>query len=178
MPPAREPTRRLFFALWPDTAVRQAIDTFSRKRIRKLARRVPEGKLHITLAFAGAVTPTVQACLEEAAGRIVAAPFELGIDRAGYWPGPRIIWIGPSQIPPALWGLVGGLRRVFESCGLEPEKRAWRPHITLARKAGRALAIDRFEPIPWSIRDFSLVESVTDPGGAGYRLLRRWALEG
>ena len=178
MPPAPEPTRRLFFALWPDAMVRQAIDGFSRRRIRKLARRVPEDKLHITLAFAGAVTAPVQSCLEEVAGRIVAPPFELGIDRAGYWQGPRIIWIGPSQVPAALWGLVGALRQAFEACGLEPEQRAYRPHITLARKAGRGLEGERFEPIPWSIRDFSLIESVTGPAGTGYRPLRRWALEG
>lgn len=173
-----EPTRRLFFALWPDAEVREALAALSRRRIRKLARRVPDANLHITLAFAGAVSTSVQACLESAAGRVSGAPFELCIDRAGYWPGPRIIWAGPTHVPPPLWALVGALREVFEACGLEPERRAWRPHITLARKAGRGLHDDRLAAIPWSISDFCLVESVSDAAGTRYLPLRRWALEG
>jgi len=173
-----EPTQRLFFALWPTGAVRDAVDRFARQAIRKRAKRIPSEKLHITLAFAGSVTADVRDCLETGAERIAAEPFDLRIDTLGYWPRPRIIWAGPGQRPRAAWALVKSLRELFLACELQPEARAWQPHITLARKAGRGLEATQMEPIDWSISDFCLVESVTDDTGASYRILRRWPLVG
>jgi 2'-5' RNA ligase len=173
-----EPTRRLFFALWPDEGTRAAIAALARERIRRQARPVAADNLHITLAFPGSVTARVQACLEEAAGRLTGVAFELSIDRLGYWPGPRIIWAAPSQTPPGLWSLAAALREVLAACGLEPENRPYQAHITLARKANRALTVTRIAPLPWSVSQFCLVESVSEPAGVSYRILRAWPLEG
>lgn len=172
-----EPTRRLFFALWPDAAVRESLVAVSKKQLRKV-KRVPPDNLHLTLAFPGSVTQPVQQCLEAGAGRIVAPPFELLVDRAGHWPRPRIAWIGPTHIPAGLWSLVTALREVLAECGLVPESRPYQPHITLARKANPGTMAGAFEPIHWSIGNFCLVESVTDPAGAKYLPLRFWELEG
>jgi 2'-5' RNA ligase len=173
-----EPSRRLFFALWPTGEVRAAVDHFSRHAIRKRAKRVPARNLHITLAFAGSVPNSVQACLEAGADEIRGEAFGLHIDTVGYWPRPRIIWLGPAQSPPAAWHLVRSLREVLLACELQPEARGWQPHITLARKAGRGLESGKVDPIDWSISDFCLVESVTEESGPSYRILRRWLLEG
>jgi 2'-5' RNA ligase len=172
-----EPTRRLFFALWPDEDARASIATLAREQIHRQAKRVAADNLHVTLAFPGNVTATVQACLEEAAGGLMGSPFELAIDRLGYWPGPRIVWAAPSETPAALWFLAAALRDVLVTCGLEPETRPYQAHITLARKAGRAPDITRVPPIPWSIRQFCLVESVSGPAGVNYRVLRAWPLQ-
>jgi 2'-5' RNA ligase len=173
-----ETTRRLFFALWPDEDTRAAIATLARKQIHPQAKWVAADNLHITLAFPGTVTVHVQVCLEASAGKLTGAPFELFIDRLGYWPGPRIIWAAPSQTPPELWSLASSLREVLAACGLTPENRPYLAHITLARKANRALTVTRIAPIPWSIRQFCLVESVSEPAGVRYRVLRAWPLEG
>jgi 2'-5' RNA ligase len=173
-----EPTRRLFFALWPDEGTRAAIAALAREQINRQAKRVAADNLHITLAFPGNVTARVQACLEEAAGRLTGASFELSIDRLGYWPRPRILWAAPSQTPPGLWSLAVSLRDGLAACGLEPENRPYQAHITLARKAKQALTVTRIAPIPWSIRQFCLVESVSAPAGVSYRVLRIWPLEG
>ena len=173
-----EPTRRLFFALWPDDATRAALATLAREQIKRQAKRVVTDNLHLTLAFPGNVTARVQSCLEEAADSITGAPFALAIDRLGYWSGPRIIWAAPAQTPPGLWSLAAALREVLATCGLEPEKRPYQAHITLARKASKALTVTRIAPIPWSIRQFCLVESVSEPAGVRYRVLRFWPLEG
>jgi len=177
MPDRPEKTRRLFFALWPDAAVRASLAAVSAKRLRRV-RRVPPENLHLTLAFPGSVTPAVQACLEAEAGRIDTPAFALCIDRAGYWPGPRISWVGPARVPDGLWDLVTALRSALEACGLESEKRPFQPHVTLARKGNPAAVPGAFAPISWSIGNFSLVESVTDPAGAKYFPLRSWTLEG
>jgi 2'-5' RNA ligase len=173
-----EPTQRLFFALWPDAGVRAALAGFAQGHIRKPARHVPEAKLHITLAFPGSVTRAVRDCLEAAAADIRASPFELSIDRAGYWPRPRILWAGPTHTPAEVWALVKALRMAMLACGLEPETRPWQAHVTLARKAVRALPVTEIDPVNWSISDFCLVESVTDPSGPVYRIIRRWPLVG
>lgn len=175
---AAEPSQRLFFALWPEAAVRDAIERFSRRQIRKQAKRVPAGNLHITLAFAGPVTATVRACLEAGADDISARSFSLQIDTVGYWPRPRILWIGSGETPSAAWNLLRSLREVFVACDLPADTRPWQAHVTLARKAGRALDVRKIAPLDWSIRDFCLVESVTEESGARYRILRRWPLEG
>jgi 2'-5' RNA ligase len=173
-----EPSRRLFFALWPDEDTRAALAALAKERIQGQGRRVATANLHITLAFPGSVTSVVHACLEEAAGRLIGSPFGLAVDRLGYWPGPRIIWAAPSYIPPELWNLANGLRGVLAGCGLEPESRPYQAHMTLARKASRALPVTRITPILWSIREFCLVESVSQPDGVRYLVRRAWPLEG
>ena len=173
-----EPTRRLFFALWPDDETRAALAALAREQTHRQARRVVADNLHLTLAFPGNVTPRVQACLEEGAGQLSGASFELSIDRLGYWSGPRILWAAPAQTPRELWSLATSLREVLAACGLEPENRPYQAHITLARKASQALTVTRTVPILWSISQFCLVESVSEPNGVRYRVLRLWTLEG
>jgi 2'-5' RNA ligase len=173
-----EATQRLFFALWPDAAVRAALDTSGQSLLGKRVKRIAAANLHMTLAFAGSVTASVRHCLEAAAGNLEAAPFDLMLDQCGYWPGPRIAWMGPAHAPPALWSLVGGLHAAFEACGLPVETRPYLPHVTLARKISRLTHDTPITPVPWSIRSFSLIESVTDPRGVRYQRLVSWALEG
>jgi 2'-5' RNA ligase len=120
----------------------------------------------------------VRHCLEEAAGNLTLAPFDLILDHTGYWRRPRIAWMGPTHVPPALWSLIGGLRTVFEACGLQVETRPYQPHVTLARKISRLANDTPIAPVPWSIRSFSLVESVNTPSGVSYQRLVTWTLEG
>ncbi len=173
-----EATQRLFFALWPNEEVRAALDEASQSLLGKRVKRIPAPNLHITLAFAGSVTASVRHCLEEAAGNLTLAPFDLILDHTGYWRRPRIAWMGPTHVPPALWSLIGGLRTVFEACGLQVETRPYQPHVTLARKISRLANDTPIAPVPWSIRSFSLVESVNTPSGVSYQRLVTWTLEG
>ena len=173
-----EPRQRLFFALWPDAGVRAALEATGKSLLGKRVKRIPAANLHLTLAFAGSVTSRVRRCLETAAGDIRQAPFDLTIDHGGHWQRPRIAWIGPTHTPPGLWSLVGDLRTAFESCGLQADTRPYQPHVTLARKISRLENATHINPVPWSIRSFSLVASVTDPRGARYERLVSWALEG
>ncbi len=174
----REPKRRLFFALWPDDAVRAALDSAGKALTGKRVRRVPATNLHLTLAFAGSVTATVAACLERSATAIRLAPFELSIDHAGYWPRPRILWLGPTHIPPGLWALAGALRNTLAGCGVEPEARGFLAHITLARKYSAPAPDPEIPGVTWPVSHFCLVESVSAESGSIYRPLRCWPLEG
>lgn len=173
-----EPKRRLFFALWPDDAVRTALDGAGRALTGKRVRRVPAANLHITLAFAGPVTAQTADCLEQRAADIRVAPFVLDIDHAGYWPRPRILWIGPTTVPRPLWDLAGALRNTLAGCGLVPEARGFQAHITIARKVARAVEDPEFPAVAWPVSRFCLVESAPSENGSIYRPLRCWPLEG
>jgi len=173
-----EPRQRLFFALWPDAAVREALAKSSQALLGRRVKRLPAENLHITLAFAGPVTVAVRDCLVAAAGGIRAAPFELTLDHVGHWPRPRVLWLGPTRTPAGLWSLVEALNQGFERCGLQRETRPFQAHVTLARKVRRVQPLAAVAPVTWSISDFSLVESVTDARGACYRRLVTWKLEG
>jgi len=173
-----EPTRRLFFALWPDDPVRAALDAAGKALAGKRVRRVPADNLHVTLAFAGPVTAAVSECLEQSAAAIRLAPFELTIDHAGYWPRPRLLWLGPSHVPPGLWALAGALRNTLAGCGIAPEARGFQAHVTIARKVAQAEPGAEIPAVCWPVSRFCLVQSVSDENGAVYRPLRCWPLEG
>jgi 2'-5' RNA ligase len=175
--PEDGPRQRLFFALWPDDAVRARLNQAGEDLLGKRVKRVPAANLHLTLAFAGAVTAPVRQCLQAAAGDIRCPAFELSIEHVGYWSRPRIYWAGPVHTPPPLWSLAGLLQTALGECGLQTETRPYQPHITLARKIQRVPDITRFAPIGWSIRHFSLLESVTGPRAASYQILGCWKLE-
>ena len=167
--------QRLFFALWPDDALREALSPLSKLKRECGGRAHPASNLHITLNFLGMVDTETRACLEQAAGEIVLPPFELTLDRFGYWPRPRVMWLGCSETPEPLARLVAELNRGMERCGLEPERRPYHPHLTLLRKAMQAPAGPAPE-LPWPVTDFVLAESASTPNGVEYRVLRSWPL--
>lgn len=173
-----EPRRRLFFALWPDDDVRAALDAAGRALTGKRVKRIAAANLHITLAFAGPVDAQTAACLARRAAEIRVAPFALAIDHAGYWPRPRILWLGPTHVPAALWDLAGALRTVLAGCGLVPEARGFQAHVTVARKAAQAMAAPEFPAVNWPVSRFCLVESASSEHGSSYRPLDCWPLEG
>lgn len=173
-----EPKRRLFFALWPDDDVRAALDDAARALAGRRVKRVPASNLHITLAFAGPVDAETAACLARRAADIRVAPFELCVDHAGYWPRPRILWIGPTHVPQPLWELAGALRTTLAGCGLVPEARGFQAHVTVARKVAQAMEDPEFPPVNWPVSRFCLVESAPSESGSSYRPLVCWPLEG
>lgn len=167
-------TRRLFFALWPDARVRTQLVAFSRLWTK---RPVADDKLHMTLLFLGVRGERERACFCQAASKVECQPFELHLDYLGGWPGAGIQWLGTSQIPGVLSGLVGSLTAAMEPCGFEAEKRPFVPHITLARKVRQPKVKTGIKAICWPVRDFVLVESAVVEGGAGYEVLQRWPFE-
>ncbi len=169
--------QRLFFALWPDDQVRQALAALASKSLKRRGRRIPAENLHLTLAFLGPVPPETRSCVEAMADGISGDSFTLEFTHLGFWPRPRVIWSGCDETPRALTALVNALRDGVKGCGLRPESRPYRAHLTLARKA----SVDpRFgephAPVIWSVDGFHLLESKTLSTGAQYKILRSWRL--
>jgi RNA 2',3'-cyclic 3'-phosphodiesterase len=171
-------SQRLFFALWPDAALQETIDSRAHKLIGKRAKRVPAHNLHITLAFLGPVPRGHRDCYERAAAGIQSQAFTLSLQNIGHWPKPRILWLGPSQQPDLLLTLVHNLNTALSPCGYAPETRPYHAHMTLARKVDRPLSVREIEPIHWEVDSFALIESVTAQEGPSYQVLERWSLQG
>lgn len=166
--------QRLFFALWPDEAVRSALAAALPPGLD--GRPVQRDNLHLTLVFLGSIDKETRACAERAVDDVACRPFDLAFDVAGYFPRPQVVWIAPTQLPPALAILVQSLRDALAPCRLALDPRPYRPHLTLARKVRRRPGLPAIKPIAWPVTAFSLVESRSQPGGVCYVPLRAWRL--
>lgn len=174
---ASEPdSLRLFFALWPDDATRDALYRTGKWLHQHWGGRLMRADtLHLTLAFLGR-TPVDQldaliACVDA----IKAHTFELTLDQPGHWQHNRIGWLGPSLLPPQLGELVSALNVAIQQSGIAFDARPHVPHVTLLRKSV-GFEVPACVPVLWPIRDFVLVKSVTESDGAHYEVIRRWAL--
>ncbi|BAO44854.1 RNA 2',3'-cyclic phosphodiesterase [Thiolapillus brandeum] len=168
--------RRLFFALWPDDALRRELAALQTLLPQGQGNWVHGSDLHMTLQFLGAVRPDQQACVSQAAARVQGHSFELEITHLDYWARPRIAWAGPETTPPALLQLVADLGQNLESCGFKAEQRPYRPHVTLVRKTPPSGRIRLARPITWTVEHFALLES--RPGGEPpwYHVVESWPL--
>jgi 2'-5' RNA ligase len=172
-----EPARkRLFFALWPDDAVRAGLRAAQAALPPRGGRPVHAEDVHVTLIFLGDVELSRLPCVLGAAAGVRGTAFELLVDRQGYWPRPRVAWCAPTAVPDALVALVQALSRALAGCGFEPERRPYSPHITLYRKSGGVPDAALTRPVRWPCREFVLVESNPAREGPRYVVLARWPL--
>ncbi|MBD3671538.1 MAG: RNA 2',3'-cyclic phosphodiesterase [Gammaproteobacteria bacterium] len=167
---------RLFFALWPDQPVREALEA---ARVELFPGPVPgrpmrTENLHLTLHFIGQIDDSALDCYRHAAQEVRMQPFELVLDHAGYFPRPRVVWLGVREVPSSLKALVDDLGATLEACGHRIEARPFLPHLTLLRKV-HYFDPSPIRPVSWSVRDFVLVRSQTLPEGARYQVIDRWS---
>jgi 2'-5' RNA ligase len=164
--------RRVFFAVWPDSATASSLDQLGRLAHAQCAgRRMRRDTLHMTLAFIGEVPEARIEVLRQTAARLREAPFSLQIDRLDCWRHNRIVWAGCRQTPPPLSRLAGQL--AAES-GVA-EAREFAAHVTLLREA-QCQPLPGFAPIVWPVSEFVLVESKLSNKGAHYDIIDRWPL--
>ena len=163
---------RLFFALWPDEAARNALARLlPPPGERGGARPTAPENLHLTMAFLGMQPARLLPALEQVLQTIRFPELSLRLDCYGAFPRARISWVGMRRPPPALLQLQADLAAALRQCGIGHDKEsAFRPHVTLARNAGSALA----GPPPdllWQAPQLALVQSTTTPRGPIYQVL-------
>ena len=168
-------SKRLFFALWPDEKVVQAIQQQAMPYFTDCkGNMLKPSNWHITLAYFGASDAVMQACLEAQALKVKSTPFEVTLSLCGYWPKPKVAWLAPAVIPEPLKQLAFDLQHAIQVCGYTPETRDYLPHVSLVRKAKQAPAKMRTQAIPWQVNQFCLVESKSSAQGVEYVVLKRW----
>lgn len=163
----------MFFAIWPDDPVRDALATAAldaREACGGRATAAP--KIHLTLFFVGEIERARIPELEACASAVEATAFALDLDVLGYWRHNRIVWAGTRSAPPALVGLAAALTAKLAAAGYRGEDRLYVPHVTLVRNARQAPPTPALEAPAWGVREFVLVESA----GGRYEPLSRWGL--
>jgi 2'-5' RNA ligase len=163
------PQQRVFFALWPDEAVREGLSRLAR-RLNGDGRPVPAEHLHLTLAFPGTVPSGVVSRLIARMRSVEVPAIRLRLDALGHFARPRIAWVGPSEVPEALAELSSALNGICAEVGVRMELRSFRPHVSLRR------GVTRFQPacvapLDWLADRIVLVESGQGGHPGPYRIL-------
>jgi 2'-5' RNA ligase len=175
---------RLFVAIRPPEAIRDLlIDAMDEGPD---FRWQDEEQLHLTLRFVGEVDRPVGSDLANALSRVRSAPFDARISGVGRFEqrSSGALWAGVEPKAP-LAALAAKVERVCQSVGLEPERRAFYPHITLARWKGRRTRevqdfLERKRGLtsgPFAIDGFILFESRLSRHGAHYEEAATYRLE-
>jgi len=144
-----------------------------------------DDQLHITLRFIGEVERPIADDLADALGRVRAEPFAIRVQAVGRF-GQRssgALWAGVEPKAP-LAALASKIERACVAVGLEPEHRAFHPHITLARWKGRRSRevgdfIERRRGLtsePFDVTEFTLFESRLSRHGAHYEEVATYKL--
>jgi len=170
---------RVFFALWPDAAARETLARLARGVAAQAAGRAPApANLHLTLAFVGDVAPERIAALRTIGAAVAAnvPPITLVLDRVGTFRGTGIVWLGASRVPAALERLAADLAAALATDGFPIDARAFRPHVTLARRCRRPGEVALAARVAWAAMRLVLNESNLRSGAPSYRLISSWPL--
>ncbi len=167
--------RRLFFALWPDAALRaRLVETFGAAAAVAGGRAVHPDNLHVTLEFLGSVASSRLAELASLGEATHLPTADLSLDTLEWWPRPALRVAGTSRPAGALLDLQAQLRLTLGERGFRVDSRAFRPHLTLAREVRATPPLTRVARLDWSLTELALVESHADAGGSRYTALARW----
>ncbi len=150
------------------------------------ARWVKPEDYHLTLRFAGDINNTVAREFAANLAGIVADAFALRVSGVGTFGShdPRAVWAGiePSA---ALDTLARAHERAARNAGLEPEKRSFKAHVTLAHLKNsnpQAVAsyLSRYAAYrsePFAVTNFVLMSSKPVAGGGPYVTEERFQLQ-
>jgi 2'-5' RNA ligase len=138
--------------------------------------------LHITLRFFGELTETAAADLDEALSTIGGGPFDVelaGVGAFGEAQEVRSIWAGVTPTAQ-LTQLAKRCETAARRCGLKPDMRVFRPHVTLAylkrappQKVAAWIADHNLLRSPsWRAWGFGLYSSWRSEDGSRYELER------
>ncbi len=186
---------RLFVACELSAEIREALAGVQRELkshgLQRLRWVRPEG-IHLTLKFLGETPPERVPSIQQALARACqgTAPFVIALGKLGTFGdrrGPRVIWVDVTGQWEALAQLQKRVEEHLESLGFPRERRAFSPHLTLARvppeliaprgsqiqEALKAVAVPTAQQ---KVMEVSLVRSILQPGGAVYKREAAWPL--
>jgi RNA 2',3'-cyclic 3'-phosphodiesterase len=179
---------RVFIAIDVPDEVRRALGEVQRalRPLTNTARWVAPETIHITLRFLGEVQEKRLEDIDMALTGLTWKPFTITVRGVGFFPGtrsPRVFWAGMEA--PTMQSLAEQLDTRMERLGFEKEKRAFRPHITLARAkntridSSLVLAAAKYEEHDFGsfgVDRLYLFQSTLKPSGAVYEKLKEFLL--
>lgn len=168
---------RAFFGIAFEPGLQVDVDAWRRQNLPDFVRPVLAENFHLTLAFLGDVSGRQLHVLVERAGLVRCNRFELTLDQVGYWPKREIAYLGPSVVPDQLLSLVDQTRQLVRRSGLRVERRAYKPHVTMARRCQTAPP-PPLKPADFELRatEVHLFESTRHPAGVVYEIVETFPL--
>ena len=174
---------RLFVALRPSERIRDLLlDSMDEG---PGLRWVSDENLHLTLRFIGEVERPLANDIADALGRVRFPSFDLRLSGAGRFDrrSGGAVWAGVEPRKPVA-ELAAKVDRACVAAGLEPERRAFHPHITLARYNRRGFGeaseferrLSNLSSPPFEVERFTLFESRLSRHGAHYEEVAAFAL--
>jgi 2'-5' RNA ligase len=174
---------RLFVAIRPPEEVRDLlIDAMDD---RPELRWVSDDNLHLTLRFIGEVERPLADDVAAALAGVHFSSFELRVAGVGTFEQRNggALWAGGDPRGDVA-ALAARIERACQSAGLPPERRAFHPHITLARWNRRSAAaaealIERNRALaspPFAVTSFTLYESRLSRHGAHYEAVASYPI--
>jgi RNA 2',3'-cyclic 3'-phosphodiesterase len=172
---------RLFAALRPPPEIRRQLE--NAMDAVPHARWQDDEQLHLTLRFIGEVDGRTADDIAAALGQVSGDAPQVRLQGVGAF--DNALWAGVAPAEP-LAKLHRKVDHALVRCGLEPERRAFLPHITLARFARSARAAP--EIAAWQARHAALAscafcfrhlvlyQSHLAREGARYEPVMRWPL--
>jgi RNA 2',3'-cyclic 3'-phosphodiesterase len=150
------------------------------------ARWRPIEAFHMTLRFVGEVNETVAEDLDAELSTIGGEALTLtlaGVGSFGEGEDIHAVWAGVEQTEP-LKHLAARCETAARRAGLTPDRRAWKPHVTLAylRRADPARVgawiqgHNLLKSPPFRVTSFGLYCSRLSREGSSYRLEREYQL--
>ena len=196
-PLTRSSVLRLFIGIELDEAVRESAAAIADSLRRQLGRRVdarwiPASNLHITLWFIGNVTDDRADEILRGVDRPFTVPaFDAHIAGLGAFPpsgAPRVLWLGVQSGAEKLAALHEALSARLVPLGIEPERRPYSAHLTIARlkevRGGKAhaslrssLRVVAADAGTYRIAAVTVFRSHLSPKGAMYEALLRVPLQ-
>ena len=151
------------------------------------AKWIDAENMHITLRFFGDIDNRTADDLADALAEAQAEPLRLSIQGIGAFGGrdPRVLWAG-VEAEPELEALYRANERAARTAGIEPEGRAFKPHVTLARlRRARSRDVARFleengdlRAEPFTASRFVLLSARPGTGGPPYVVEAAYPFEG
>lgn len=179
----RPTTARVFFALWPPTAVAESLAAIACEAAARFGGRATRREtIHLTLAFLGDVPESRLAELGDVAADVRCAAFDLSLDRLAFWQHNHLLWAGGEK-PAGLEALHVALCEALVGAGfkVDGEGRSYAPHVTLVRKLPPDSKLEGgyltpITAIPWSCDRFFMVRSRLSSSGSEYLILREFPM--
>jgi 2'-5' RNA ligase len=155
-------------------------------------RWVRPDSVHVTLKFLGEVPqkklPAIKMALQEAVVR--HSPFHLELSNIGTFGGReglRLMWVGIAGDVLRLEAMVRDVNLALAVVGFEPERRPFRPHLTLGRvrdtvptrrRAEIEVDVGKVEvpEVEWRTSQLTLMKSRLTPRGAEYDVISTFPL--
>jgi len=181
---------RLFYAIKFNDNVKEALNN-SLDEIKKHTARASfteKNNFHITLVFVGECEPDKLEDLKKVADNTVAklnpTPVKAVIDGLGTFPRPgdELLWAGVKTDPEDILGKINKII-VEELDGyrikIKEDFKKFKPHVTIARRVefryalGRDLRQIKFEPVNFTVKSLTLMESVQEISVYGERKYTR-----